>query len=143
MSAALLDVNVLVALAWPNHVHHQPARRWFERVGAWATTPMTEAGFVRVSSNRHVVPSAVTPHTALDVLRRLCAIGDHVFWPDSTRLLEPTLDLDRLATSHQVTDAHLLLVAATNGGRLATLDRGVAELLPVDTRELVELLPLG
>ena len=26
---ALLDVNVLVALAWPNHVHHTQAHRWF------------------------------------------------------------------------------------------------------------------
>ena len=27
---ALLDVNVLIALAWPNHVHHAAARAWFE-----------------------------------------------------------------------------------------------------------------
>ena len=27
---ALPDVNVLVALAWPNHVHHEQARGWFE-----------------------------------------------------------------------------------------------------------------
>ena len=27
---ALLDVDVLVALAWPNHVHHDPARAWFK-----------------------------------------------------------------------------------------------------------------
>ena len=25
----LLDVNVLVALAWDSHVHHVAARRWF------------------------------------------------------------------------------------------------------------------
>ncbi len=28
---ALLDVNVIVALAWPNHVHHESAHRWFSR----------------------------------------------------------------------------------------------------------------
>jgi predicted nucleic acid-binding protein len=25
----LLDVNLLIALAWPNHVHHTSARAWF------------------------------------------------------------------------------------------------------------------
>ena len=45
---ALLDVNVLIALAWPNHVHHAAARDWFERHGqaGWATCTLTEAGFV-------------------------------------------------------------------------------------------------
>jgi YVTN family beta-propeller protein len=58
----LLDVTVLVALAWPNHVHHHSARRWFaHRPGPWATTPVTECGFVRVSSDRVVIPDAVTP----------------------------------------------------------------------------------
>ena len=47
---ALPDVNVLIALAWPNHVHHDAARSWFaeSRATGWATCPVTEAGFVRV-----------------------------------------------------------------------------------------------
>ena len=42
--AALLDVNLLVALAWPNHVHHQAAHRWFARRArhGWAV-PVTGA----------------------------------------------------------------------------------------------------
>ena len=53
----LLDVNLLISLAWPNHVHHASALAWFgARDGQpWATSPVTEAGFVRVSSN----PSAI------------------------------------------------------------------------------------
>jgi predicted nucleic acid-binding protein len=27
---SLLDVNVLVAFAWPNHVHHAAAQHWFD-----------------------------------------------------------------------------------------------------------------
>jgi predicted nucleic acid-binding protein len=27
--SSLLDVNVLLALAWPNHVHHAASRTWF------------------------------------------------------------------------------------------------------------------
>ena len=53
----LPDVNVLIALAWPNHVHHDPARSWFAANlnTGWATCPLTEAGFVRLSCNRLAV----------------------------------------------------------------------------------------
>jgi predicted nucleic acid-binding protein len=29
MSTALIDVNVLIALLDPRHVHHEPAHAWF------------------------------------------------------------------------------------------------------------------
>ena len=53
----LFDVNVLVALAWPNHVHHARALDWFREHSplGWATCSITETGFVRVSSNRAAV----------------------------------------------------------------------------------------
>lgn len=47
----LLDANVLLALYDPRHVHHASARSWFEDVDLWATTPLTEAAFVRLVSN--------------------------------------------------------------------------------------------
>ena len=41
MSAALLDVNVLIALLDRRHVHHEPAHRWFAgSSGPWATWPL-------------------------------------------------------------------------------------------------------
>ncbi|MEP7352122.1 MAG: VapC toxin family PIN domain ribonuclease, partial [Acidobacteriota bacterium] len=51
MSVALLDVNVLIALLWPDHVHRTPAREWFlpNRHAGWATCAITESGFVRIS----------------------------------------------------------------------------------------------
>ena len=50
---ALLDVNVLVALFDPDHVHHEAAHDWFanEGTGGWATCPVTENGFIRVITN--------------------------------------------------------------------------------------------
>jgi predicted nucleic acid-binding protein len=38
---ALLDVNVLIALVDPQHVHHEPSHRWFQAHGChgWATCP--------------------------------------------------------------------------------------------------------
>ena len=50
---ALLDVNVLVALFDPAHVHHEAAHAWFgtHRRQRWATCALTENAFVRVVSN--------------------------------------------------------------------------------------------
>jgi len=35
MKGHLLDVNVLLALAWPNHVQHTRAHGWFTREHPW------------------------------------------------------------------------------------------------------------
>lgn len=135
MSAYLLDVNVLVALAWPNHVHHAIALDWFHgRRGeeGWATCPITQNGFVRVSSNHRALPEARTPREALQLLGRITALPGHVFWVDDIGLDDsPFLDPARLVGYRQVTDAHLLAIALRHGGRLATLDRAVSALLPM------------
>ena len=135
-------MNVLVALAWPNHVHHRRAIYWFRKArdGGWATCPLTESGFVRVSSNARVIPEARSPAQALDVLRRIRALPGHVFWDDD---VSPADDdarpFSRVVGHRQVTDAHLLTLAIRRGGRLATFDRGVAELAR-DEAGVVELI---
>ena len=84
----LPDVNVLVALAWPNHVLHGRARAWFEKGHrkGWATCPVTESGFVRVSANRRVMPIATTPQRAIELLRRMTGLDGHTFWTDETSI---------------------------------------------------------
>lgn len=66
----LLDVNALVALAWDSHIHHARMRAWFatNSPAGWATCPVTESGFVRVSSNSKVLPSAIGIDAARGVL---------------------------------------------------------------------------
>ena len=78
---ALLDTNVLIALAWPNHVHHAAARKWFSgrSQSGWATCLLTEAGFVRVSCNPRAVQYEVTRNAAIDLLERLKREGSHSF----------------------------------------------------------------
>lgn len=127
----LLDVNLLVSLAWPNHVHHVQALAWFRRRGGqpWATTPFTEAGFVRVSSNTSAIPAAVTPTEAIALLDRMREVAGHEFLADDVSLVVGAhLAPEHVATYRQITDAHLLAVARRHGARLATLDRGVAAL---------------
>lgn len=132
MSTDLLDVNVLISLAWPNHVHHRRTRTWFRRRDGqpWATTPVTESGFVRVSSNPAAIPTAVTPAEALSLLERIRAVADHVFLADDVELLvgETEVDADHVLSHRMVTDAHLLAVARRHSARLATLDGGMVPL---------------
>ncbi len=125
---ALLDVNVLVALAWDSHVHHAAARRWFKANASrgWETCPMTEGGFVRVCSNRHVLPFAVGVDAALSVLGLLREAGRHSFLADDVSILDG--DVPRFGGHRQVSDALLLTLAARNGVRVATFDGGLLAL---------------
>jgi toxin-antitoxin system PIN domain toxin len=130
---SLLDVNLLIALAWPNHVHHRTALQWFDRnrKSGWATSPLTQSGFVRVSSNAHILSGARSPREAIALLRRIVGLPDHVFWEDDISIAASDfIDETKLLGHRQITDAHLLAVALRNGGRLATLDRGITRLVP-------------
>ena len=137
----LLDVNVLVSLAWPNHVHHRAARRWFDkqcRGRSWATTPVSEAGFVRVSSNRAAIPTAVTPFEATQLLDRLCRVPGHRFLVDDVALVFGVKgDAARVVTYQQVTDAHLVAIARRHGVSLATFDRTIPAVAGGDSVVLV------
>ena len=142
---ALLDVNVLIALAWPNHVHHAAARAWFEerRQDGWATCPLTEAGFVRVSCNPSVVRHTVTPLDAIAVLEKLTRLGTHAFWPlDQSVLHLPESISSRLQGYRQVTDAVLLAVAMQRNGQLATLDGGMEALVADSDRSFLCVIPV-
>lgn len=124
---------MLVSLAWPNHVHHAASSAWFRsRTGnPWATSPFTEAGFVRVSSNGSAIPAAVTPAEAVALLDRMRHVAGHTFLIDDIALVvSDQLPAQRIATHRQVTDAHLVALARRHGARLATLDRGIAALAP-------------
>lgn len=140
-SAALLDVNVLMALAWPNHEGHFAARAWFDHESehGWATTPMTECGFVRVSSNRRALPTSTSPSIAIDMLRRLQDLPGHEFWPDTVSLVHGVVEAPLPITGHQqVTDAHLVALASQRGGRLVTFDHAIATLAPTVDVELLQ-----
>lgn len=127
----LLDVNVLIALAWPRHVHHLPATRWFTEAHTqgWATTPITEAGFVRVSSNARVFPNGVSPGQAAALLAQCSEVAGHTFWNDTTRLADFTRQLsEHVHGSGSVINAHLAFIAVANEGSLVTFDAKAAAL---------------
>ncbi len=139
---ALLDVNVLIALAWPNHVHHRAAHAWFAgaHTAGWATTPVTESGFVRVSSNRAAIVTATSPDQAIALLGAMTALQGHAFWPDDIAGVTGGFDEPALITTHRdVTDAHLLALAQRYGGTLVTFDAKISRLLGSRDPELLSV----
>lgn len=125
---ALLDVNVLVALFDPDHVHHDAAHTWFasSRDTGWATCAITENGFVRVVSNPRYPGGRTTAADAAGLLRQLCGSAEHRFWPASVSIRdEERFDYRRLGGHRRVTDLWLLALAVAQGGCLATFDRGI------------------
>ena len=127
----LRDVDVLVALAWPTHVHHAAADAWFAADGraGWATTPITENGFVRVSSNPRAVDGAVSPATAVALVGEMRRQAGHVFWPADVSLADVDgADVAAVVGHRQVTDAYLLALARRRDGVLVTFDDGVRSL---------------
>lgn len=137
---ALLDVNALVALAWDSHVHHARIRTWFAANGptGWATCPVTESGFVRVSSNPKVLPIAIGIDAARGVLAALRSASGHQFLTDDVSLSDP--GVPRMTGHRQVTDAHLLTLARRRGVRLVTFDAGI--LAMADGRDVEVLTAL-
>lgn len=123
MTAALLDANVLLALAWPNHQHHADAHAWFAAHGkkGWATCAFTQLAFVRLSSNPSYTSNAVSPREAAALLQEWARLKTHRFWSSPTAE-EPSI-YERALGHQQVNDAWLVEAARQNGGRLVTLDR--------------------
>ena len=146
MAVSLLDVNVLLALAWPTHVHHAAAHRWFaENCGAgWATCPLTQLGFARLGMQPAVVKIPILFGDVMEALALMTANGAHRFWPLEGGLIGIRDEIRaRIAGHHQLSDAVLLDLAIRHQGRLATFDRRILGLLPPDSvlRDAVAIVP--
>jgi toxin-antitoxin system PIN domain toxin len=125
---ALLDVNLLVALFDPDHVHHDLAHDWFadQRADGWATCPITENGLVRVLSHPAYGPNTEPAAAIVGRLRKFCASVGHTFWPDEVSLRDEQVFHARMpVTARQLTDVYLLALARSHDGWLATFDQAV------------------
>lgn len=140
MNRCLLNVSTLLALSWPGHASHEPVQRWFARnaTKGWATCPMVEAGFVRIICNPAFSPRAVSPADAVSALRGTVSHPAHQFWSDDISFVEAVSLMQGPLSGHQqVTDAYLVALAIHHRGRLATLDRRMAQLAPAGAVEVI------
>ncbi len=134
-----LDINVLLALMWDQHVHHTRARRTFASLTSFATTPITEAGLIRLLLTPAVVGRDVA---AAEALSAVAALRAHPAWnwvPDDSSLAAPAVDTRVLGGRRQVTDLHLVNLAARSGAVLATFDAALPTWLAPADRGHVEV----
>ena len=144
MKTALLDINILTALLWPTHEHHDLAHRWFGgRAGApWATCSLTQLGFVRIVSNPAFSRDALSPMEALALLGENLARQAHEFWTDRLQVPPAVKDMEaRLQGHQQLADAYLLALAHRRKGVLATFDRGLRTLAGDEFSSALAVVP--
>jgi toxin-antitoxin system PIN domain toxin len=143
LKTALLDVNVLIALLWPAHEHHDAAHDWFSsRRARWATCPLTQLGFVRIVSNPAFSRDALAAADALSLLERNLGHSEHEFWPDDVGLPEAVGPLAPHLQGHrQLADAYLLGLALRRRGALASFDAGLRSLATGERAATLELVP--
>lgn len=117
----LLDVNALVALGFVHHEFHELVARWVreQQYPPLATCSITELGFTRVLAQAPAYGLTVTESRALLLqLKRAKAL--------SFTFISDDQDVSHLPawvkSPGQITDGHLVELAAANGAVLATLD---------------------
>lgn len=124
----LLDVNVLVAWGWADHVDHARAAAWIAAMKAkrgvtLATSAIPELGFVRVSIQRTggLLSIEEVAHTLAGMLGTLGR--KHTFLSDnqSSAGQWPIW----CSTASGTTDAHLIALSGSHGLLLATLDERI------------------
>jgi toxin-antitoxin system PIN domain toxin len=142
---ALLDVNVLIALIDPYHIHHEAADNWFadNRQQGWATSAITENGLLRVICNPSYQGTRATLKDGIASLRRLCEMRGHVFWSELLSIRDSRiLRWNHVQGHRQLTDLYLLALAVVNRGRLATFDSAISILAISDATAInLEIIP--
>ena len=134
----LLDVNVLLALAWPNHQFHAAAVHAVQnKRNRWATCALTQLGFLRLSSNPAVIPGAKSPGECAALLEAMVSDPLHVYF-DRLPPVTSSMSFRGLLGHNQVTDAYLLHLARGHHAVFLTFDRRLLSLAAAGQR--VEVL---
>lgn len=131
---ALPDINVLLALAWSNHSHHDAAHAWFGEAaaGGWATCVLTQSGFLRLSMNPQIVGVALDFGTARGLLAQLAEHADHRYLDRAPALEGEVFEAigARVRGYRQISDATLVYFARMHGLQVVTFDQALASICP-------------
>ena len=117
----LLDANVLIALATPEHSLNARAAVWFRKGHRFATCPITQGALIRFHLRAGV---DATAKSAKFLLESICSLARHEFWPDDASYID--MPSEGIIGHRQVTDAYLALLARKHSGLLATMDSALA-----------------
>lgn len=125
---SLLDLNVLIALVEQGHEHYDKAQNWFSRSGkaSLGLCPLTEAGFLRVTTNPAFRPGPRPIEQSIAILQALRGHPQYWFCEMKESWVNATAPFaSRLLGHQQVTDAYLLGLVVKENGILVTFDRGL------------------
>ena len=132
MRVFLLDVNVLLALAWSNHEQHEVAHAWCaeQRRFRWASCPTTQSASSASPCSRQSSNGTFPVLMRWSFYRKILNARDTSFGLKIERSMRCWMhSVRRLVGHQQVTDACLLSLAIRHKGNLATFDHGVLALL--------------
>lgn len=127
---ALLDVNVIIASVFADHVMHRSARRFVESLDRFYTTPTVQGGFLRFATRpmRDERGAQQQPRLAmgeaLNKLREFTEVASHGFLSDDAPFTD--LGMRSMQGHRQWTDAYLLHIARKHGIALASLESRMA-----------------
>jgi toxin-antitoxin system PIN domain toxin len=138
---ALLDVNVLIASIFEDHIHHTRARTFVEALEHFYTCPTTQGGFLRFATRpwkdaeKIPRPPRLSMSAAHSKLKELIEAEGHVFLPDDLSFVD--LSLRSMQGHLQWTDAYLLKLASRHRLRFASIESRMANLDDPDSPALV------
>lgn len=136
----LPDVNVIVALTDPTHIHYDLATRWFgDGKIDWGVCALSEAGFLRVSTNPKTQARSVKESEA--ILAQFARLPSYRFWsmPSGWVTLAAPF-AGRVFGHQQITDAYLLGLAVKENGILVTFDKAIRHIAgPLYSKNLLVL----
>ena len=144
MTCYLLDTNVLLPFLWPRHTEQARVRSWFltNASSAFATCSLTQAGFLRLTTNPEAVREKYTLQQARALLFAFVQQPGHIFWPTTIDVFEALQPFEsRMQGPKQITDAYLLGIAKHYGGKLVTMDEAMKSLAGPQFPHLVEMIP--
>jgi len=128
MKRFLPDVNALLALLDPMHVHHDAAHHWYRQNSPmqFLLVPHVENGVIRVASQPKYPNCLGTSRKVREVLQEFVSRTNAKSCEQEVSLLDDGVLLrpDSL-TPARVSDLYLLALAAANKARFATFDKRV------------------
>ena len=140
MKPQLVDVNILIAAARTDHLHHKVARAWINRCvdGEVVLCRIVTLGYLRLLTNRQVMAEKVlTVKEAWLQLARIEKDRRCRYYPEPERVMALMREWTegRALSGASWTDAYLAAFAVQAGLKLATLDEG-ALVYPVDAERI-------
>ncbi|MES2308952.1 MAG: TA system VapC family ribonuclease toxin [Verrucomicrobiota bacterium] len=142
----LYDVNVLLAAFIPQHPFHSTFKAWYLKKGAhaWATVHLTQAGFLRISTNPKVFFQPLSLAQSTELLQKNMEDPRHQIILEKRSFPEVVEPFVSILVSHQqLSDAYLLGICQEHQLKLLTFDLKLKSIPLPEGEEIVEFLVGG